>query len=451
MTTSVLPRPEVSPARPWSFPKSTSFTLPNGLKVVVHDLPGKHLLAMRLVLDLPLGAEPIGFEGAALIALRSLEEGTERYDAQALAAARDRLGASYGVSCDTDAATVIMDVPSSRLAPAIELLAELVQRPTFPEAGVQRLVKERLDAIASELASADSRAGVELAKAYYVTGSRRAIPVGGTAVTVAAINRDVAAELFRARAVPATSTLVVAGDLSGVDLQDLVTGSFGEWQGSGVGGSAVQEDDVVAGPQLVIVDRPGSVQTALGLAVPAVARGDADKPALDIAAYALGGGMESRLMSVLREEKGYTYGIGARIMAERYDGRLIISGSVQTDVTGPAVEDLLTILRGLAADGVREEERAPAVEQLAGRAPLQYETAAAVAGTSASLLAAGLPADQVDRVRAALQATTVETVNAALQSRCPVEQLVLVAVGDASKIEAPLRGLGFDDVSVVPA
>src|SRR5206468_2718680 len=125
---------------------------------------------------------------------------------------------------------------------------------------------------------------------------------------------------------------------------------------------------------VVVVDRPGAVQTMLALAVPAVGKSAPELPALTVGAYVVGGGMESRIMTVLREEKGYTYGIRATVQSERYDGRLVVSGSVQTDVTGPAVDDLVDILRTFAADGIDEAERVPAVEQLAGRAPLNYET-----------------------------------------------------------------------------
>ena len=451
MTATLLPRPEVASPRPWAFPASRRFALSNGLSVVAYDLPGKHVVALRLLLDLPLGAEPVGLEGVGTLAMNALAEGTETLDAQGFASARNRLGASYGVGCDANGGTVSLDVPASRLPAALDLLAEATLRPTFPQPEVDRLVKQRLDAVTAELASPDARVGIELAKAYYVTGSRRALPQGGTTETVGRLDRDAVRSFYCSQVDPATSTLVVAGDLSTVDLEQLVVASFGAWETQGRQRSSHHEDDVVAGPQVVVVDRPGSVQTMLVLAVPAVGKSHADLPALTVAAYALGGGLESRLMTVLREEKGYTYGIRAMLLSERADGRLLVSGSVQTEVTGPAVEDLLAILRGFAVEGVRESERAPAVEQLAGRAPVSYETAAAVATGAATLVANGLPADYLDTTRAALRDTTVASIDAAFGRSAPLEQAVLIAVGDASVITEPLRASGIGEVKVVKA
>lgn len=451
MTNSVLPRPDVAPARPWSFPQGRRFGLPNGLTVLVYDLPGKQVVATRLLLDLPLAAEPVGLEGVATLAMSALDEGAAGYDAHGFSVARNKLGATYAASCDANGGTVSLDVPASRLPSALDLLAEAALRPTFPATEVDRLVKQRLDAITAELASPDARGGIELAKAYYVTGSRRAVAPGGSAQSVARLDRDVVETFYRSQVDPATTTLVVAGDLTGIDLEGLVQASFGGWESRGRVRASLTEDDLVAGPQVVVVDRPGSVQTMLALAVPGVSKSHADLPGLMVAAYALGGGLESRLMTVLREEKGYTYGIRAMLMSERYDGRLIVMGSVQTEVTGPAVDDLLAILRGFAADGIREEERAPAVEQLAGRAPLSYETASAVATGAATLVAHGLPDDYLDTSRAALRETTVASVNEAFARSAPLDQAVLIAVGDGSVITEPLRSAGLGEVTVVKA
>jgi len=450
MTTSVLPRPDVAPARPWSFPKAERFELANGISVVAVDLPGKYVVAIRLLLDLPVGADPAGYEGAASIAMGALDEGTERYDAQGFALARNLLGATYGAGADANGATVSLDVPVTRLADAVDLLAEAVLRPTFPAAEVDRLVQQRLDGIRMELASPDARASIELARAFYRVGSRRSIPNGGTTESVTRIDRDVVEAHYRAQVDPATTTVVVAGDLGDVDLRGLLDATFGSWATSGRVRTPLVEDDVVAGPGVVVVDRPGAVQTNLSLAAPAVSRKHPDFAPLAVAAYALGGGVDSRLMKVLREEKGYTYGVRAMVAPSRDDGLLFVGGAVQTDVTAPAVADLIDILRA-AADGFGELERSQAVEQLAGRAPLQYEVPSAVAGTIASLIANGLPDDHIDTELAALRATSVDSVNAAYTRSIALDRAVLVAIGDGSVITEPLRAAGLGDVTVVTA
>ena len=449
MTISTLPRPDVAPARPWFFPKPERSALANGLTVVAFHLPGKHVAALRLLLDLPIHQEPAGQEGVAMLAASALDEGTEEYDAQGFAAARNRLGASYQVSCDATGGVVSLDVPVSRLGAALELLAEATLRPTFPAAEVDRLVKQRIDEITSEKASPNGRTAIEVAKRYYKAGSRRAISNGGTAESVASLGRDQVEAFYRAHVDPATSTLVVAGDLTGVDLEALVAGCFGQWQSQGRIRTAPDVDDVAGRQQVVVVDRPGAVQTQLALVLPGVARSHPDFAALQVACRTLGGGLDSRIMTLLREEKGYTYGISASPVPERYDARIQIGGAVQTEVTAPAIADLLQILRTFAEDGITEAELTAAVDNLGGRAPLNYERAQGVAHAAAMIEANGLPADYVDGSLAALRALTVAGVNEAYRRNALLEQAVLVATGDAAVFAEALGEHG--DVTVVPA
>jgi len=451
MTTNVLPRPEVAPARAWSFPKAQRFSLANGLSVVAYDLPGKKVAAIRVLLDLPIHAEPSGLEGIAQIAVGALDEGTERYDAQGFANARNRLGSSYSAGADGTGATVSLDVPVSRLAPAFELLAEAVLRPTFPASEVDRMVKQRLDAISSERAQPDGRAGIELGAAWFAAGSRRSVPTGGTTESVTRIDRDAVQAFYTGQVDPATTTVVVAGDLSDADLEALVTACFGDWATLGRTRSLPSVDDVVAGPGVVVVDRPGSVQTYLALVLPGVDRTHADMPGLQVASRILGQGMESRIMAVLREEKGYTYGISAMTMPERLDGRVLIAGSVQTEVTGPAVEDLVVILREFAASGLREGELVPAVEAMTLRAPLSYERPQAVAQAACMIVSNGLADDYVDTSRAAIRATDEAAAHEAFVRSAPLAQALLVAVGDGAQITEALTAAGLGDVTVIPA
>ncbi len=451
MMTSVPARPEVAPPRPWTFPRGRTVVLPNGLTIQAFHLPGKQIAAVKLVLDVGHAAEPAGLEGLGNITFSALKEGTACYDAQGLSAARNRIGASFSAGCGSYTSTVSMRAPLESIQAALDLLAEAVLRPSFPASGVDRLVKRRLDGMTSALANPGSRAGLELAKVYWASTSRWAVPAGGTAESVARIDRS-AVESFYARHLdPATATLVVAGDLSGVALERLVDERFGAWAASGVAAARVPAAQVVAGPRVVVVDRPGSVQTQLLLTAPAVAQTHPDLPSISVAAYVLGGGLDSRIMAVLREEKGYTYGINAAASTGRDHGQFTISGAVQTPVTGAAVQDLLAILRDYASGGIRDSEHRAAVEALAGRVPLQYDSPQAVAGTVASLVADGLPADYVDLQIAAMRATTVEGVNAAYSRSVGMDRAVLVAVGDGSVITEPLRTAGLGPVTVIPA
>jgi len=176
--------------------------------------------------------------------------------------------------------------------------------------------------------------------------------------------------------------------------------------------------------------------------------------------HCLGGTLTSRLDRVLREEKGYTYGVRAfeqvllspvPCAADGATGAsvLAISGSVDTASTGPALDDLRTILRTLAAEGLTETERDMAVQNLVGVAPLRYETAASVAGTLADQVEQHLSDNYQAQLYARLAETGVGEATAAVVAAFPENRLVTILVGDASQIRAPVEALGIGDVKVV--
>jgi len=213
---------------------------------------------------------------------------------------------------------------------------------------------------------------------------------------------------------------------------------------------------------VVIVDRPGAVQTQLLIGRTGPDRHDRGWPALVIGTYCLGGTLTSRLDRVLREEKGYTYGIRAaqRILqspAPPTAGQamgmsvLAISGSVDTASTGPALEDVWQVLRTLAAEGLTEAERDIAVRNLVGVAPLEYERAASVARTLADQVEQHLPDEYQAQLYTRLAETTTAEATSAVIAAFPEDCLVTVLVGDASRIEVPVRALGIGGVEVVTA
>jgi predicted Zn-dependent peptidase len=209
--------------------------------------------------------------------------------------------------------------------------------------------------------------------------------------------------------------------------------------------------------RVVIVDRPGAVQTQLLIGRVGPDRHDRVWPAQVLGTYCLGGTLTSRLDRVLREEKGYTYGVRAfgQVLRSAPDGTgaamLAISGSVDTPNTGPALEDLWTVLRTLAAEGLTDAERDVAVQNLVGVAPLKYETAAAVASTLADQVEQHLPDDYQATLYRQLAATGTVEATAAAVSAFPVDRLVTVLVGDAAQIKAPVEALGIGEVTVVAA
>lgn len=449
------PRPQAGQARPWAFPAPDRSTLPNGLTVLRCDRPGQQVVAVEINLEAPLDAEPEGLDGVATIMARAFNEGTDKHSAEEFAAELDRCGATLDAHADHPGVRVSLEVPVSRLPKALGLLADALRAPAFADSEIERLVRNRLDEIPHEAANPARRAAKELSKELFPATSRMSRPRQGTEETVAAIDSAAVRAFYEKHVRPATATLVVVGDLTGTDLDAVLADTVGAWTGSPGEPRPVPPVTADDRGRVVIVDRPGAVQTQLLIGRIGADRHDRVWPAQVLGTYCLGGTLTSRLDRVLREEKGYTYGVRAfsQVLRSAPDGSgaamLAISGSVDTPNTGPALEDLWQVLRVLAAEGLTDAERDVAVQNLVGVAPLKHEMAASVAATLADQVEQNLPDDFQAQLYRQLAATGTVEATAAVVNAFPADRLVTILVGDAAQIEEPVRALGIGEVSVV--
>lgn len=455
VTMTFHPRPEAGEPQPWAFPAPERAVLANGLTLLRCHRPGQQVVAVEINLAAPMDAEPAGLDGVATIMVRALSEGTDKHTAEEFAAEVERCGASLDAHADHPGLRVSLEVPASRLHKALGLVAEALRAPAFGDAEVDRLVRNRLDEIPHESANPQRRAAKELSKELFPASLRISRPRQGTEETVARIDSASVRAFYEAHVRPATATAVVVGDLTGIDLDAVLADTLGAWTGDTTEprpAPPITADDT---GRVVIVDRPGAVQTQLLIGRIGPDRHDRVWAPQVLGTYCLGGTLTSRLDKVLREEKGYTYGVRAfaQVVRSTADGKgasmLAISGSVDTPNTGPALEDLWTVLRTLAEGGLTDAERDVAVQNLVGVAPLKFETAASVAGTLADQVEQELPDDYQAQLYARLAETGTVEATSAVVSAFPVDRLVTVLVGDASQIEESVRALGIGEVTVV--
>ena len=449
------PRPAAGEPKPWAFPAPERGSLPNGMTVLRCHRPGQKIVAVEVNLLAPLAAEPTGQEGVAMIMARAFSEGTDQHTAEEFAAELERCGATFDAHADHPGVRLSLEVPASRLTKALGLLAEALRAPAFPEHEIERLVRNRLDEIPHELANPGRRAAMALYEALFPAESRISRPRQGTAESVARIDAKAVRTFYDAHVRPASATVVVVGDLTGIDLDAALAQTLGTWTGNAPSPAAWEPITADDTGRVVIVDRPGAVQTQLLIGRTGPDRHDPIWPAQRLGIYCLGGTITSRLDRVLREEKGYTYGIRAfaQVLRSRADGTglalLGIRGSVATDVTGPALADLWQVLRTLAAEGLTEEERDAAVQYLVGVAPLSFETSSAVAGTLADQVEEELPDDYQAKLYTRLAETGTVEATAAVVRAFPPDRLVTVLVGDAEQIAEPVGQLGIGEVTVI--
>ena len=207
----------------------TEHVLGNGVRVLAHDLPGQYVLSLRVVVPTALSAEPAGKEGIGAMTARLLDEGTAAHGSEEFAELMERHGMVLGAGVSDGGLLVDVDVPQRHLATAAALVTEALADPVFPEDEVRRILRNRLAEIEQERASSAHRAARELSRTLWHADDRASRPTAGTTETIGALTRDDLVEFHATAVGPQGATVVVAGDLTGVDLVAVLESTLGTW------------------------------------------------------------------------------------------------------------------------------------------------------------------------------------------------------------------------------
>ncbi|WP_018790629.1 M16 family metallopeptidase [Salinispora arenicola] len=442
--TLISTQPGPGTARPYRFPQVVRRSVKGGQVVAAH-LPGQSLAVALLLLDAGAGREPRGREGLCAVLAKALEEGTAQRDATAYALAIEALGTELVTGLDWDSFQVSVQVPVDRLPAAVELLAEAVRTPRLAPDDVRRVRDDEATAQRMDWANPGPRADAALRADLYGAENRWGRPLYGDPDTVAGLDiEDV--RVFHSEWFLRPGTLIVAGDLDRLDLDALGVAAF-----AGTGGGPVDRGDPIPvtprqGRRIVLVDRPGSVQSTLRLGHPSPHRAHPDHVPMTLAGAVLGGAFTSRLNHLIREVRGYTYGIRGDFVSSRRFGRFAVSSGVQTAVTAPALVEAVGEITRTQQTGVTGEELAVARSWQAGQLSVELQTPRAIAAALTTLVVHDLPDDYYARLRESLLAAEVGEVSAAAAAHLHPESLTLVIEGDAALIRAELAATGLGEI-----
>lgn len=441
--------PASGPVGAFDFPPVESSVLPNGLELRIARMTRVPLVSVSAVLDAGESLLPDSSAGLAVLSGEGLDGGSVELPGSDLAEALEDIGTSLSVRTGWDATTVSLTCVAERMNRAVELLAEALLRPAFPEEEVERLRGQRLAAIRQRRMDPGSLADDAAAHFFFDDTVQYHRPLAGTRGSVESLTSEDIRAFVAGRYAASRSGLVVVGDVEPREVKALTVDHFGAW-GGGVGEGA----PVAAVPRfnrrrIVVVDRPGSVQSEIRIGQMGVARSTPDFFPLKVFNTVLGGAFTSRLMLNLREERGFTYGVRSRFSLRRGAGPFEISMAVATDVTAPAVGEAVAEVEGLLADGPTVAEVDRARDYIAGVFPLLLETTGQVASRITELRVYGLPDDFFSTYRDRIRAVTPRGALEAGRDALRPSELVVVIAGDAEKIRDPLEELGFGPVEVV--
>ncbi len=447
MTVLVAQRPGSGEPRPYQFPAFSRHAVAGGTVLACH-LERRPVVSMSLVSRAGAAAEPPGVEGVANLTASLFGQGAGGMDAHAFAVAGERLGASWFAAAGWDSTQFGFDVPSGSVPAAAALLNAALVAPTLDADELERLRDERLDELMADAARPRTRALRELAAAMWQPGSRYALPQGGPAVGVEAVDLAAVRHWHETRLLPGCAALVVAGDLTGLDLEAVGAAVFAGWSGGTGEAAGTIAAPAPGGRRVVVIHRPGAVQSALALGHSGPARGGDDEVALTTMQMALGGIFSSRLNYTLREKRGYTYGASAQYDLRRDGGIFVAQSEVKTEVTAPALTDAVTEIAGMRDGGIRDDELDDVRRQRVERYPLSFASPRGVAGALSEIVVYDLPDDYYDRQRERIAAVAKDEVDAAGRQHLRLDDLLTVVVGDADAVTAGLGDLGLGPVEV---
>ena len=440
--------PDVTAVTTINFPDVEEAFLDNGLRLVVARRGAVPLVDVTIQIGTGATAEPADAPGIATFMFNQMDKGTKRFDANELAAAKDKIGMDGAPSAGAENSSFTWRILESNLQESLELSAEILRNPTFPDEELEKF-KARVSAYLATLARAPSQAAGSLfSRAIYGADN----PMGGvwTPELSAGIDRQ-KLEAFHAQEIaPDNMTIYMIGDIDLDTARDAVERAFGGWQDKSKSARAAVGNALDRRARVILIDHPGSPSSTIYAGQPVAPYDPETSTEIFVMNRVIGGGFESRLNMNLREDKGWSYGYRSSVSQNTSgDQYFYTSGQVQADKTAPAIEEVLKELRAyIDSEPARETEVERIKLNRSRSLPGSYSTNRGFLSSMVVSESFGLPHDYAERAAERVDAVTTDGVNARARSMLDPDNLVWLVVGDLTQIEDSVRALELGDLEV---
>jgi zinc protease len=433
-----------------TYPLPEHAKLDNGLAVYVVRRPGG-VVDLALVSRHGAASVPKGKSGLAALTARMLTEGTKTKTSLELAEATESLGSTLDGDAGRDYTKVELGTLREDLGRGLELLAEVVKTPAFRREELERVRGEWLDGLVAERQQPARIAG--LVGLRVLLGEEQGAPVAGSVPDVKRLTVADLIDFHRRAFAPSALALIVAGDTTLAEVRPHAERLFGTWKAPGAAEPKAPVLPAPAGTRVIVVDRPGAVQTALFAAQPFPKRSDPGYEARLILSEVVGGLFTSRINQNLREKHAYTYGARSQAIATRSFGAFVVTTSVKTQVTAEALSEMITELKAARDPALgrplAEDELGRARADLVNSVGAHLEHNSRVADDLMTMYVYDLAPDYYSKYSSLIAGVDRGEVTRQAAALAP-DQLLVIAVGDRSVIEGPLRAKGFRVESADP-
>jgi zinc protease len=441
--------PAPGPLRPYVFPPVEQFSLPNGLKVILvekHTLP---VVEGRLIVDAGAMREPAAKNGLASLTGSLLSEGTADMTGAEIARQMDALGARFSTAGGFSTSFADVVALKNVFPQAMALAAKSVIAPSFPATEFARVKGQALASYQQSHARTSGLASDAFIRAAFDTTAPFSRPSGGTPATIGPLTREDVVNWHRTMYAPTAATLLLVGDITPAEARSVAQQAYGGWTATRAAMPAVMNPiRQSAATRVILVDRPGSVQSSIVIGQPGFQATDPQYISMLALNHVLGGAVSSRLNTNLREKHGYTYGIFSGLDLRAGAGAFQASSEVRTNATDSALVEAIAEYRRIVTDPVPAPELQGAVNNLVSGFPNGVQSVQGLTGRLQNLIIWGLPMDFYATYRERLAAVTPEDVVRAAGSKLTPDNVVIVVAGDLSKIEAPIRARNLGTVEV---
>jgi zinc protease len=416
-------------------PPAERYTLSNGVHLIVSEQHALPLVVVQILIDAGARRDPRGQEGVASLTADLLTEGTKTRTASEISRAFDFIGASYDTSADTDYAALTLRVLRKDFDTGLDLLADLLQHPSFPEAEVGR----RREAALARIKASEDDPG-EVAERAFVKTLFPDEPYGheviGTPEALRQLTRKEIVAFYTKYYRREDSIITVVGDVSAPEVRDRMEQALRDWKKGAV--APFQYPAVVAGRvKTVTVDKP-ITQASIILGQRGVARDNPDYYALQVMNYVLGGGsFSSRLFDNIRTKAGLAYSVGSFFTVNRAPGSFQVVMQTKNASTNDAIQRACGELERIRAEPVSDDEVNDAKLYLTGSFPLRLDSNAKIAGFLAQVEFFNLGADYADTYMQRINAVTTADVQRVARQYLHPEQMDLVVVSNLSEVHVP--------------
>ncbi len=439
--------PVLGPDATLVFPAFQRTTLSNGLSVILVQRNNIPDVKMLLSFDAGFSTDITSVSGIAKLAMNMMDEGTKDRNSLQISDELSKIGASVYSYSSLDGSYISFNSLKSNIDAGLNVFADIVKNPTFPQSDFDRLKKEQIVGIQREKVEPTGMALRLLPKYLYGEGHPYSLPLtgSGTEASVNSITREQLIKFHETWIRPNNATLIVGGDISLDELKPKLEKLLGDWEKADVPTKKIATVPALSKSVIYLMDRPGSVQSLFIAGNLIKPYGQYNEPALSITNSIIGGEFTSRINMNIREDKHWSYGAMTFVFDAKGQRPFIVYTSVQTDKTKETLQEIYKELNAyVTSNPATDEEVTRNQKNKLLQIPGSYETTNSVVYAIDQIVTYGLKDDYfAENARKLKSVQTKDIQELALETIKP-DQMVWVIVGDRSAVEAPLKEAGYE-------